>query len=70
MAPPPTVRASADRSAARGCVYLGEIGWNSACGEAPDAAAGPCAEDAIRLGGNLVVREGARAEVFSCPTKP
>jgi hypothetical protein len=68
--PAPSVRANTDRSAARGCVYLGEIDWTAACGEAPDAASGPCAENATRLGGNLVVREGSRAGVFSCPTKP
>ena len=68
--PSPSVRASTDHSAARGCVYLGEIDWTAACGESPEAAAGPCAEDATRFGGNLVVHEGTRAQVFSCPTKP
>ena len=68
--PSPSVRASSERSAARGCVYLGEIGWTAACGESSEAASGPCAADAARLGGNLVVRQGGRAEVFFCPTKP
>ena len=66
----PSVRASNDRSAARGCVYLGEIDWTAACGESPDAAAGPCAEDAARLGGDLIVRDGVRAQVFSCKARP
>ena len=68
--PSPTVRASSERSAARGCVYLGEIEWTAGCGESSEAASGPCAADASRLGGNLVVRQGGRAEVFFCPTKP
>ena len=68
--PSPSVRASTDRSAARGCVYLGELEWSASCGESPEAASGPCAVDAARLGGNLVVRQGSRAEVFSCPTTP
>ena len=68
--PPPSMRASTDRSAARGCVYLGELEWTASCGESPEAASGPCAAEGARLGGNLVVRQGSRAEVFSCPTKP
>lgn len=65
-----SVRATSDRSAARGCVYLGETVWSAACGDADASASGPCAEEAMRLGGNLVVRDGARAQVFSCPAKP
>ena len=68
--PSPSMRASTDRSAARGCVYLGELEWTASCGESPEAASGPCAAEGARLGGNLVVRQGSRAEVFSCPTKP
>ena len=66
----PSVRATTDRSSAVGCMYLGEVEWTPACGEAAGAAVGPCAEKARRLAGNLVVRSGAQSEVFWCRPTP
>jgi hypothetical protein len=68
--PAPSVRATADRSSAVGCTYLGEVDWTAACGESAVAAIGPCAEKARKLAGNLVVRGGAQAEIFWCRPTP
>ena len=67
---PPSTRATTDRSLARGCVYLGDLDWTAACGEAAGAASGPCAEESRRLGGNLIVQGGSSAEVFWCRPTP
>lgn len=64
-----SIPATTDRSMARGCVYLGDVEW-TACGEAAGAASGPCAEEARKLGGNLIVHAGPRAEVFWCRPAP
>ena len=63
--PIPSVRATADRSLARGCVYLGDVNWTAACSES-----GACAEEVGKLGGNLVVHGTGRAEVFWCRPTP
>lgn len=68
--PLPPVRATTDRSTARGCVYLGEVDWTAACRESGGTVVGPCAEAVKKLAGNLVVREGARAEAFWCRPTP
>ena len=66
---PLSVRVTTDRSSARGCVYLGDLDWTAACGSG-GAAMEPCADTAQSLGGNLVVRDGARAEAFWCRPTP
>lgn len=71
VAPPPSprVRITQDRSAAKGCVYLGDATASASCG-GEDGSAGPCTEEALKAGGDLIVVEGARAQIFSCKTKP
>jgi hypothetical protein len=66
----PSVRVTTDRSSARGCVYLGDLDWTAACGVTAGAAMGPCADTARRLGGNLIVRDGARVDAFWCRPTP
>ena len=69
-APAPSVRVAADPAAARGCVYLGELRPSTACDVAGDAAAGDCAAQALRLGGDLIVQEQGRGQIFSCKARP
>jgi len=68
--PLPSVHVTFDRSSARGCIYLGDVDWTTACGESAGAPVGPCADKAQKLGGNLVVHGGAVAEVFWCRPAP
>jgi len=62
----PSVRITGDREAAKGCVYLGDVPAEITCS---DPSTG-CVDEAIRLGGNLVVVGAGRAQVFSCQPKP
>ncbi len=68
--PAPSIRVTADREAARGCVYLGELSPSAACEVAGGAASGDCAAEALRLGGDLLVRDAGRGQVFSCKARP
>jgi len=64
------VRITADRGAAKGCVYLGDLGAGLACGDENGEASADCAREARDAGGDLIVREGDRAQIFSCKAKP
>jgi len=64
--PGPSVRVTADRDAARGCVYLGDVAAEVACADGSAA----CVEQATRAGGNLVVTGTAGAQIFSCSARP
>ena len=79
--PPPTaapveppagdVRLTSDRAAARGCVYLGDADGQTACeGQGGAAPSAGCAEQARKAGGDLILVEGARAQIFSCKARP
>jgi hypothetical protein len=67
-APAIRVRITGDREAAKGCVYLGDAA--AACAEASGEASGDCADQALKAGGDLVLWDGARAQIFSCKAKP
>jgi hypothetical protein len=62
------VRITADREAAKGCVYLGDAA--PACAEASGEVRGDCADQVLKAGGDLILRDGARAQIFSCKTRP
>jgi len=64
------VRLTADRDAARGCVYLGELAASAACGVNGETASGDCAAQALRAGGDLIVRDGGRGLIFACKARP
>jgi cell division septation protein DedD len=64
------VRITADRAAAKGCVYLGDIGAALACDDEDGEASADCAREALEAGGDLIVREGGKAQIFSCRAKP
>jgi hypothetical protein len=61
-----SVRVTADRQAARGCVYVGDVPAGVACGDSPRS----CVDEAVRAGGNLVVTGPGGAQIFSCPARP
>lgn len=64
------VRLTSDRAAAMGCVYLGDVEGQTACeGQGGWASAG-CADQARKAGGDLILVEGVRAQIFSCRTRP
>lgn len=65
----PTVRLTSNHDDARGCVYLGDLSSADDCTGA-DQASGSCAEKALAAGGNLVLKEGGRAQTFACPSHP
>ncbi len=81
VAPPPapapapapataSVRLTADRDAARGCVYLGELAPSTACDMSGETASGECAAQALRAGGDLIVRDAGRGQIFACKARP
>ena len=59
-----------DRESARGCVYLGDAASKAACTDEQGEASGDCADQALRAGGDLILLDGARAQIFSCKAKP
>ena len=64
------VRLTFDRDEARGCIYLGDFAPGTAC-EGPDGQLSPdCADQAKKAGGDLVLVQDVRAEIFSCKAKP
>ncbi len=63
------VRITGDREAAKGCVYLGDAA-PAACAETSGEASGDCADQALKAGGDLILRDGARAQIFSCKARP
>ena len=67
---PASVRLTADRDAARGCVYLGELAASTACDVSGETASGDCAEQALRAGGDLIVRDAGRGLIFACKARP
>ncbi len=67
---PASVRLTADRDAARGCVYLGELAASTACDVSGETASGDCAAQALRAGGDLIVRDAGRGLIFACKARP
>ena len=67
---PASVRLTADRDAARGCVYLGELAATTACDVSGETASGDCAAQALRAGGDLIVRDAGRGLIFACKARP
>ena len=67
---PASVRVTADRDAARGCVYLGELAASTACDVSGQTASGECAAQALRAGGDLIVRDAGRGLIFACKARP
>jgi hypothetical protein len=65
----PRVRITQDRQAAKGCVYLGDVAAGIACGD-EDGRTGPCTDEAMKAGGDLIVVDGGRAQIFSCKARP
>ena len=63
------IRITSDRGEARGCVYLGDVASPAACAGENGEASGPCVEEALNAGGNLIVRDGAVAQIFACKGK-
>ncbi len=64
------VRVTGDRDAAKGCVYLGDVASATECADENGEASADCARQALEAGGDLVLREGARAQIFSCRARP
>jgi hypothetical protein len=64
------VRITQDREAARGCVYLGDVTSKAACTGENGQASADCADQALKAGGDLIVVDGARAQIFSCKARP
>jgi hypothetical protein len=68
--PPSGVRLTFDRDEAKGCVYLGDFAPGTAC-EGPDGQLSPdCADRAKKAGGDLVLVQDVRAQIFSCKARP
>jgi hypothetical protein len=59
-----------DRESAKGCVYLGDAASKAECTDEQGEASGDCADQALRAGGDLILLDGARAQIFSCKAKP
>jgi hypothetical protein len=68
--PASDVRLTSDRDAAKGCVYLGDVAEQTACERQGGQASGDCADEARKAGGDLILVEGARAQIFSCKARP
>jgi hypothetical protein len=68
--PAAKVRMSRDRESAKGCVYLGEVAPQASCLEQGGEATGDCARQALEAGGDLIVVDGVRAQIFSCKAGP
>ena len=64
------VRITRDRESAKGCVYLGDLASLSACPDDGADASGDCADEALKAGGDLILLDGARGQIFSCKAKP
>lgn len=64
------VRITADRDAAKGCVYLGDVAGADACRDEHGETSGPCAREAVQAGGDLILRTDDRAQIFSCKARP
>jgi hypothetical protein len=64
------VRLTSDRAAAKGCVYLGDVDGQTACEGQGGRATEGCADQARKAGGDLILVEGARAQIFSCKARP
>jgi len=80
-APPPTaapveppavdVRLTSDRAAAKGCVYLGDVDAQTPCeGQRGPTPSAGCADQARKAGGDLILVEEGRAQIFSCKARP
>ncbi|HVQ53986.1 MAG TPA: hypothetical protein VMT25_02340 [Thermoanaerobaculia bacterium] len=67
---PASIRLTADRDVARGCVYLGELAASTACDVSGETASGDCAAQALRAGGDLIVRDAGRGLIFACKARP
>jgi hypothetical protein len=68
--PPPAVRISSEREAAKGCVYLGDVSGAGSCADDHGRASGDCVGQALGSGGDLIVVDGGRAQIFSCKARP
>ncbi len=68
--PESAVRITREREMAKGCIYLGDADPSGTCTESNGAATGSCADQARKAGGNLILRDGERSQIFSCRTKP
>ncbi len=64
------VRITRDRESAKGCVYLGDLASASMCPDVGTDASGDCADQALKAGGDLILMDGARGQIFSCKAKP
>jgi hypothetical protein len=70
-APGVRVRIVESRELVRGCVYLDDMDLKTACPEEYGKTSTDCMTDwAIKAGGNTVLTEGGRTQVFSCKTAP
>lgn len=68
--PRPRVRVTEDHDAAKGCVYLGDVVSATTCADEHGEVSADCAREALEAGGDLILREGARAQIFSCKARP
>jgi hypothetical protein len=51
-------------------VYLGELAATTACDVSGETASGDCAAQALRAGGDLIVRDAGRGQIFACKARP
>lgn len=68
--PASKVRMTRDRESAKGCVYLGDVPSQIPCVDEGGEASGDCADRALEAGGDLIVADGARTQIFSCKARP
>jgi hypothetical protein len=69
--PKSRVRIVLSREMAKGCVYLDEVDLKAACPDELGATSDDCVSDrATKAGGDMVLVDGDRAQIFSCKATP
>ena len=69
-APGPAISFSSDRATAKGCTYLGDVTGAGPCTVDHGRASGDCADQALAAGGDLILVDGARFQIFACKARP
>lgn len=64
------VRISSDRATAKGCVYLGDVTGQTSCSDDQGQPSGDCVGQALQSGGDLILVDSARPQIFSCKARP
>ncbi len=65
------IRIVQSREAVKGCVYVDDLDLRTMCSQPPGAGLDACISDrAFMAGGNLVLLDGDKAEIFYCKKTP